>query len=267
MRIVTLIENLVYGQELFAEHGLSIYIETENHKILFDTGQSGLFIQNAQKLGVEIGDIDCLVLSHGHYDHTGGIYPFLKANSKVKVYAKKDIFTPKYHGHSRFIGVIQDKELLKNRFVPINSVTELAEGVFIMPEIVIRNSEDTHFQGMYKKVDDKLIPDEFDDELFLVLKQDSQIHVVTACSHRGITNICTTATEQFKLPVGLILGGFHTKNSSSDQFNMIIEYFRQLKPMSIGTCHCTGVDKYAEIRNDIGSNVFYNFTGNAITLK
>lgn len=266
MRIVTLIENLVYGQGLFAEHGLSIYIETEHQKILFDTGQSGLFIQNAQKLGVEIGDIDCLVLSHGHYDHTGGLYPFLKANSKAKVYAKREIFAPKYHGHNRFIGVIQDKELLKNRFVPVNSVTELAEEVFIMPEIVIRNSADTHFQGMYKKVDDKLIPDEFDDELFLVVKQDDQIHIVTACSHRGITNICIKATEYFGLPVGLILGGFHTKNSSADQLDVIMDYFRQLMPKSIGTCHCTGVDKYADLTCESNLDVFYNYTGNIVDL-
>lgn len=267
MRIVTLIENLVYQQGLVPEHGLSIYIETDKRKILFDTGQSGLFLQNAQKLGIEIGDIDYLVLSHGHYDHTGGLYPFLEGNRKAKVYAKREIFTPKYHRHNRFIGAVQDEKLFKNRFVPIDSMTELTDGVFIMPEIVIYNPADTHFQGMFKKVDDKLIPDEFEDELFLVIKQDDQIHVVTACSHLGITNICTTATEHFGLPVGLILGGFHTKSSSADQVNMIIEYFRQLKPKSIGTCHCTGVDKYAEIRNGIGSNVFYNFTGNTITLK
>lgn len=261
MRIVTLIENLVYGQGLVAEHGLSVYIETEHRKILFDTGQSSLFLQNAQRLGVEIEDIDSLVLSHGHYDHTGGLYPFLEKNSKAKVYAKKDVFTPKYHENKRFIGTRLNEELLKNRFVPIDSTAKLTEGVFIMPEIVIHNYEDTHFQGMYKKVDDKLIPDEFDDELFLVVKKHDQIHVITACSHRGITNICTTATDYFGQPVGLILGGFHTKNATPSQYQTIIDYFRQLRPKSIGVCHCTGVDKYAEMRTDINSEVFYNFTG------
>lgn len=266
MMIVTLIENLVYGQGLVAEHGLSVYIETEHRKILFDTGQTGLFLQNAQKLGVEIGDIDCLILSHGHYDHTGGLYPFLEKNSKAKVYAKKDVFIPKYHGHTRFIGTHLNEELLKDRFVPVDSMTELADGVFIMPEIVIHHPEDTHFQGMYKKVDDKLIPDEFDDELFLVLKQNDQIHIVTACSHRGITNICTTATKYFGLPVSLILGGFHTKNSSSGKLDVIIDYLRQLKPESIGTCHCTGVEKYAEMTGRLTGNLFYNHTGRIISI-
>lgn len=267
MRIVTLIENLVYQQGLVAEHGLSVYIETEHLKILFDTGQSGLFLQNAQKLGIEIEDIDCLVLSHGHYDHTGGLYPFLEKNSKAKVYAKRNIFNLKYSGQARFIGTPENKELLENRMIFVDAITEIAENVFIMPDISIADSTDTHFDGMYQKFENNFVPDEFEDELFLVIKQDDQIHVVTACSHRGITNICTTATEHFGLPVGLILGGFHTKNSSADQLDVIMDYFRQLKPKSIGTCHCTGVDKYAEIRNDIGFNVFYNFTGNTITLK
>jgi len=267
MRIVTLIENLVYKQGLVAEHGLSVYIETEHRKILFDTGQSGLFLQNAKKLGIDIEDIDSLVLSHGHYDHTGGLYLFLEKNSKAKVYAKKDVFIPKYHGNKRFIGTLPNEELLKDRFVPIDSMTELADGIFIMPEIVIHNPEDTHFQGMFKKVDDKLIPDEFDDELFLILKQNDQIHIVTACSHRGITNICTTATKLFKLPAGLILGGFHTKNSSSGQLDVIIDYLRELKPESIGVCHCTGIEKYAEMAKECEARVFYNFTGNEITIQ
>jgi 7,8-dihydropterin-6-yl-methyl-4-(beta-D-ribofuranosyl)aminobenzene 5'-phosphate synthase len=267
MRIVTLIENLVYKQGLVAEHGLSVYIETEHQKVLFDTGQSGLFLQNAQKLGVKIGDIDCLILSHGHYDHTGGLYPFLEKNSKAKVYAKKDVFTPKYHGNTRFIGTHPNEELLKDRFAPIDSMTELADGVFILPEIVIHNPADIHFQGMYKKVDGKLIPDEFDDELFLVIKQNDQIHIITACSHRGITNICTTATEQFKLPAGLILGGFHTKNCSNEQYEHIMQHFKQLQPKSIGVCHCTGVEKYAEMVKECEARVFYNFTGNEINIQ
>lgn len=261
MKITTLIENLVYKQGLVAEHGLALYIETENHKILFDTGQSGLFLQNAQKLGVEIEDIDCLILSHGHYDHTGGLYPFLEKNSKAKVYAKKDVFIPKYHGPNRFIGTIRNEKLLKDRLIYVDTITEIAEGVFILPDIIIHNSLDTHLKGMNKKVGSEFVPDVFDDELFLVLKQNEQINIVTACSHRGITNICTTATEQFKLPIGLILGGFHTKNCTADQYQHITNYFREIQPQSIGVCHCTGIEKYAQLSHDLDTNVFYNFSG------
>jgi 7,8-dihydropterin-6-yl-methyl-4-(beta-D-ribofuranosyl)aminobenzene 5'-phosphate synthase len=266
MRIVTLIENLAYTQGLVAEHGLSVYIETGDRKILFDTGQTGLFIQNAQKLGIDIEDIDTLILSHGHYDHTGGLYPFLEKNSQAKVFAKKDIFTPKYHDTNRFIGLVPDEHLLADRFSGVTSVTEIADGVFMMPEIPIRHATDTHFNNLYKKLNGELIPDEFDDELFLVLKQHGQIHIVTACSHRGITNICTAATDYFKLPVGLILGGFHTRNCTVEQYVYITHYLRQLNPKSIGVCHCTGVEKFAEMYHECDVPVFYNFTGNEVRI-
>ena len=267
MKIITLIENLVYRQGLFAEHGLSIYIETETQKILFDTGQTGLFLQNAKNLGIEIEDIDCLVLSHGHYDHTGGLYPFLEKNSKAKVYAKRSIFNPKYSGRTRFIGTPENAELLKDRMVFVDAITEITENVFIMPDIPITDLNDTHFEGMYQKIENSFVPDEFDDELFLTLKQDDQINIVTACSHRGIKNICTTANEHFKLPAGLILGGFHTKNCTNEQYKQIMNHFSQLNPKSIGTCHCTGIERYADLRHDLDSDVFYNFTGNEVILK
>lgn len=266
MIIVTLIENLTYKQGLVAEHGLSLYLETDNKKILFDTGQSGLFMQNAEKLGIHIENIDSLVLSHGHYDHTGGLYPFLQKNTKAKVYAKNEIFIPKYHGHNHFIGIERNEALLKDRFIPIDSITEIVENVFIMPDIPIHNPVDTHFRGLTIKRDNELITDEFTDELFLVIKQNNQINIITACSHRGITNICKTATDYFKLPVNLILGGFHMKECTSSQYVEITNYFRQLKPQSIGVCHCTGIDKYAELQNDCDTNVFYNFTGTEIVI-
>ena len=125
-----------------------------------------------------------------------------------------------------------------------------------------------HFlKGFSKEVNNEFLPDEFDDELFLVLKQNDRINIVTACSHRGITNICTTATEHFMLPVGLILGGFHTKNATPKQIRLIIDYFRQLNPMSIGVCHCTGVDKYAAMLYDCEAHLFYNYTGNVIDIE
>lgn len=266
MRVVTLIENLVYKQGLVAEHGLSLYIKAGDKKILFDTGQSGLFMQNAAKLGLNIEDIDMVILSHGHYDHTGGLYAFLQKNTKAKVYAKNELFTPKYHGQSRFIGIKRNEDMLKDRFVPIHEVTEVCPDVFIMPDIPILSSNDTHFKGMLVKQGEFFLPDEFSDELFLGLKQNGLINIITACSHRGITNICKSAIDYFKLPVGLILGGFHMKDCTTSQCEEIINYLKQLQPKMMGVCHCTGVEKYALMHNDCHSPVFYNFTGHEVLL-
>ncbi len=266
MKIVTLIENLVYKKELYAEHGLAIYIETKSKKILFDTGQSGMFLQNAKTLGIRIEDIDLLILSHGHYDRTGGLYPFLEANSKAKVYAKKYLFAPKFSGRSRFIGTLFNPELLNDRLICVEEITEIAEDVFIMPDIAIVNSNDTHFKGLNINVDGKFIQDEFDEELFLAIKKDEKINIVTACSHRGITNICTAATNHFRLPVGLILGGFHLKDCTNKQYIQISDYLRILKPESIGACHCTGVEKYARMSADLKTHLFYHRTGDVLIL-
>jgi 7,8-dihydropterin-6-yl-methyl-4-(beta-D-ribofuranosyl)aminobenzene 5'-phosphate synthase len=266
MRIVTLIENLVYKQGLFAEHGLAIYIETKDCKILFDTGQTGLFLQNARTLGIHIEEIDFLVLSHGHYDHTGGLYAFLEKNGKAKVYAKTEIFTPKYSELTRFIGTPKNQELLKDRITHIKEITEIAENIFIFPEIQINHVLDTHYNGLNIIKDGKLIQDEFDDELFLGIKRNEEINIVTACSHRGITNIIDTVNRHLHLPVNLIIGGFHTKNCTSEQYTHIIKYLRKMQPRRLGVCHCTGIEKYAEMVKDLDFDVFYNFTGCEIAI-
>lgn len=262
-----MIENLVYQQGLYAEQGLSIYIETEDSKILFDTGQSGLFLQNALKMGIKIEDIDALVLSHGHYDHTGGLYPFLERNKKARIYAKKDIFKPKYRSHDRFIGTISQIEPLKDRLQFFDEITEITKNIFLMPNIDLYNATDTHFNGLNIKMGEEFFPDEFEDELFLAIKQNEQINIITACSHRGITNICRTAIEHFLLPISLILGGFHMKDCTMEQYVEITHYLRLLQPKSIGVCHCTGVEKYSEMAKDCESHLFYNYTGKEIFLN
>jgi len=267
MRIITLIENLVNRPELLAEHGLSLFIDTGDKKILFDTGQSGLFIQNAQKLGVDISEIDALILSHGHDDHTGGLYPFLKVNKKAMVYAKKEAFIPKYKDKSQFIGTPFNEELLADRLTLVKTITEVVTDIFILPTIELHHDIDTNFSHLFKKEGTSLCPDKFDDELFLVIQKTKHINILTACSHRGITNICTSASTYFKLPVNLILGGFHMKDCGVEQYVHITHYLRNLQPKLIGVCHCTGVERFSEMINECDSKLFYNFTGNEITIK
>ena len=266
MRIITLTENLAYNFGLRAEHGLSLYIETGNSKILFDTGQSGMFIQNAKHLGIDIADIDTLVLSHGHYDHTGGLSAFVETNGKAAILAKEGIFSPKYSGHSRFIGTDID-ESVKSRVSFVNSVTQLDEDVFVFSEINIYNPGDTNFSRFYTKEGNSFYPDEFPDELFIVIRNKNKISIFTACSHRGITNICASAADYFSLPLHTVVGGFHMKNCTEEQYRWIAEYLQGASPDSIGVCHCTGVENYSRLNSDLDSRVFYNYTGNEIVIE
>jgi len=266
MKINTLTEKLGYNNKISAEHGFSHYIESGNKQILFDTGQSGLFIQNANQLGIDIADVDILVLSHGHYDHTGGLRAFLEINNKAAILAKEEIFTPKYSGKSRFIG-LSNGDAVKSRVTYVNAVTECIKDVFIIPEIKLYHPEDTNFRNFYKKTGTSFYPDDFADELFLVIRKNNRISIITACSHKGITNICENAVRNFELPVHMIVGGFHMKDCEAHQYQWIVQYLRNVRPDIIGVSHCTGVEKYASLTNDLHSKVFYNCTGNEISIK
>ncbi|MFA5848278.1 MAG: MBL fold metallo-hydrolase [Bacteroidales bacterium] len=257
MKITTLIENLSYKRDLLAEHGLSLYLETGTSKILFDTGQSGAFIKNAKKLGVNLEDIDSVVISHGHYDHTGGLASFLRVNNKAKIYIKEEALTEKYDAAKRKIGITFNPLLLKGRVEFIREVKEIDNGIFIIPDIPILNNKDNSF-GIFK--------DEFPDELYMAIILRGELSIITGCSHRGITNIIGSAVNHFNLPVNLVLGGFHTMNHTPAQFETVLDYFRNNVPKSIGACHCTGIEKYAIISNKCDTNVFYNSTGSVIEI-
>lgn len=264
MRIITLIENQVYKQGLVAEHGLSMYVETDGFCLLFDTGQTGLFAQNAQKMGIDLARVDALVLSHGHYDHTGGLATFLQWNHHAPIYGKRGLFEAKYHGQHRPIGITLSREQLGERFVAVDMPVTLPGNITIMPDIPLHNPYDTHFGEMYKETDGQLVRDEFTDELFVAIVKDDQVNVLTACSHRGVANICQTAISHFNLPLGYVLGGFHTSGSKPEAVEHLINWFEKVQPKSIGICHCSGLNTYTAFQQAFGARVFYNHTGTVI---
>lgn len=264
-KITTLVENCVYGRKLQAEHGLSLYIETSGHRLLFDTGASDLFIRNARLLHIDLQKVDYLILSHGHSDHTGGLRYFLELNTQATVVCKREIFSPKFKDE-RENGMMHTQNLDRSRFRFITKQTELLPGVFLFPSIDIINQADTHFERFWVQQEDGCkIPDTFQDELAVVLVEPEGFSVLSACSHRGITNILRTVQAAFpESPCKLLLGGFHIHNAEKQKYQVIADYLQEYLPRQIGVCHCTGVDKYAFFYKDFGDNTFYNYTGKLI---
>lgn len=258
MKIVTLSENYAKDRGILAEHGLSLYIETydsdgsDNRRILFDTGQSDVFIHNAQKLKVDLTQVDSVIISHGHYDHAGGLNDFLKINKRAKVYMKMEALQPKFHKGNTFTGFEPDMSLLDGRVEFIDEITNIGESIFIFPEIKIFNEADTSFSG----------EDTFRDELFVSVIQNSAMTILSSCSHRGISNILKTAHDYFGLPVQSIIGGFHTRDASMERIGLIAEEIRGYSPISVGICHCIGLEVFSVFKEKIpDTRVYYNYSG------
>lgn len=244
MRIVTLIVNDTMDRCLKAEHGLSLYIETGEYKILFDVGQSTGFAENASKLGIDLENVDFAVLSHGHYDHGGGLQHFMQMNKKAIVYVSRHAFEPHYNSAGKFIGV-DPAGLDMNRIQYVDDHLQIREGI----ELFSCNNRrpivcaDSYGQNMLEN--GRFLPDDYRHEQYLIINDMGNRICFSGCSHKGIQNIVHWFRPDF------LIGGFHfmkipatgegkaiLQNEASALLQGNTSYF---------TGHCTGKEQYAII--------------------
>ena len=257
MKITVLCENTTHC-DLPGEHGLSLYIEACGKKFLFDTGQSKLFAQNAKALGIDLSDIDFAVLSHGHYDHGGGLYWFLKKNKYAPVYATERAFLPHYNRSGIYIGL--EKGLIgSSRFIMCDDKTEIAPGLTLFTCNDREGIMNNDLYGFTEKEDDELQPDTFRHEQYLLISEGHNRVLISGCSHKGVINL----TEWF-LPDHLI-GGFHFSTLPLDK--TLAGYARKLNeyPTAFHTCHCTGERQFDFMKHYM-DNLDYLSTGTTIEI-
>lgn len=254
MKLTILTDNTVLQSKKFlAEHGLSFYLEMDGKKVLFDTGYSDVFIKNAVKMGINLLDLDYIVLSHGHNDHTSGLNSLIsfyihakkekrKITQKPIIITHPETFNKKVKEDFGEIGCIVSIEELKKLFdiklstKPLN----LTENLTFLGEIPRKN--DFEAKKPLGKVikSENLIDDYIKEDSALVFEEKNGIVVITGCSHAGICNIAECAKEKFpNKKIIDIIGGFHLINASEETLSKTTDYLSAHKIKYLHPCHCT----------------------------
>lgn len=251
MKLITLIENTTCRNSLACEHGLSLYIETGDHRILFDMGQSGSFAENAKKLGIDLSAVDFAVLSHGHYDHGGGISRFLEVNDHAPVYVSRHAFEPHFNASGKYIGL--DTGLPRDRIRYVEESLPLASGLTL--HTVPFAPTDT--AGM--TVGNGQIED-FRHEQYLLAEEEGKRILISGCSHKGIVAIA----EHFRPDI--LIGGFHfMKVEDTAVLRSAAEKLLALD-CRYYTGHCTGATQYDFLKSLMGDRLEQLSTGKEFIL-
>ena len=238
MKIACLLENTTVAPAVAAEHGLSLYIEVGNRRILFDMGQTNLFARNAEVLGVDLSRVDTAILSHGHYDHGGGLATFLEINKTAPVYITPAAFLPHYNGTQKYIGL--DTSLQEHpRLRVVSGDLSLDIGLTLLTPNGRERRHSLGSFGLTERVGDTFLPDDFRHEQYLLIQENGKRILLSGCSHTGILDI----VEWFAPDV--LIGGFHVSKMSPGKELASLGEALAAHNTDYYTCHCTGVEQFA----------------------
>lgn len=279
MKITVLIEN-TGPKNLLVEHGLSLLIEYAHSVYLLDTGSSSAFMSNAETFNAPIDQVKCCILSHGHYDHSGGFDAYLSLHQKVKVYAMKSVFDQYYSGSGGVLHNIAVPGSVKlnhsHQFILIDKMTEIDDNVYLIPHNT-KHLEKIGKRGqMYVKKNHQFINDNFSHELSLVFETRKGLVIFNSCSHAGLQNII----EEVKLSlpnkrIYAFIGGLHLKGKkdgkeictfSYDEIKEMSDYFIKENIQVLYTGHCTGFIGFEMLKEFMHERIQPLTTGSIIEI-
>lgn len=257
MKITALTENTT-ACDLPVEHGLSLFVELEQCRFLFDSGQTDLFAKNAERLGIDLDLADFAILSHGHFDHGGGIGRFLEINHHAPVYMSRHAFEPHLNAKGRDIGLDQDLKS-SDRIVFTSGEVRIADGITLYADYDAPYVIEPDPAGLKMMQDGTMVPEDFRHEQYLLVEENEKRILFSGCSHRGIQNI----VHWFKPDI--LVGGFHLFQSPIDE--ALIRCAKELDSYKTEyyTGHCTGTEQY-EAMKPYMKKLHYISTGMSIEI-
>lgn len=261
VKITCLVENTTARPDITPEHGLSLFIQANERTILFDMGQTEQFAANAGVLGVDLAAVDTAILSHGHYDHGGGMVRFLSMNEQARVYHSSLAFGSHWHGE-KYIGL--DAALAgEPRLQPVENELALGDGLtlYTCHDRVCKHPIES--AGLTVRQGGEEVPERFDHEQYLLVEEAGRRVLISGCSHRGIANI----VDWFRPDV--LVGGFHlmkldpSRQEDATRLDDLAEELLQ-SGATFYTGHCTGEAAYAYLKERMGERLHYLRAGDSI---
>ena len=279
MKIVNLIENTEGSTGCACAHGISFYVETKQHKLLVDLGPSEDTLKNAEKLGIDLTQVDTVILSHGHYDHSGGIIAFSKINPDAVIYMQESAGDEYYadDGESadreryRYIGI--DKEITSlpqvktvQGYHRIDDKLELFTVKERTHKLPFTNKK------LLIKENDEYVRDDFRHEHYLVVSDDNKKILISGCAHNGILSILDAYKEKYGAYPDAVISGFHLMKKTKytdEELREVVDIGRELKkyPTMFYTCHCTGEPAYKMMKLSMGEQLQYVHSGDEVVIK
>ncbi len=228
------------------EHGLSLLVEINDNKMLFDLGSTGLFYSNAKLMNINLSSIKTVVLSHSHYDHCSGLLSFLEKQTIKELYVGSNFFKPKYALNDStitYLGCGFDQKFIEEKKIKINTIDDihkLNDNLYLVTNFKQHyEHEQIPSRFMHGELDN-LTKDSFTDEIVLVKKRETGLTLIVGCAHRGILSIIKSVNSHFEENIDTIIGGIHLKDVSTERLTLTKDELIKLGIKKTFLCHCSG---------------------------
>jgi len=276
-RITILSENLVGKRVGSGEHGFSAFIESDRGNYLFDTGSGQSVVANSLVFGKDLRSVKKIILSHGHFDHSGGLPEVLKVKGKVDVHAHPNVFSDRMAVHKddgretkRFVGIPYKRGYLESlgaHFVLNVAFTEVEKGMFLTGEVPRKTSFEKPDPRLFTEIDGKTVQDTFPDDQSLILDTGNGLILILGCAHSGMINIIHHVMDQTgKENFCAILGGTHLDFLTPEQLEGSITFLKKMKIEKIGVSHCTGMKGACRLHQEFGDRFSYGCVGSVLEI-